>query len=423
MINFTPLSGYSAPFNPVSNITPFTVRDGATYLIILTALRRYVEGTLVDFINENFTELGAGFETEVNQLITTINNAMEAQAQAVNDDLADQSAANAAALLEQSAANQEAIDALTLYVNEQVALIINSAVEVTEDIVVDLINDIASEVRVTLDGTYAAKSIETIVTSGRLTEAALDAEYITTNAQVEAFVTGAGVTKTALDAAYITTNAQVAAIISAVGASKTALDAAYITTNAQVAAFVTGAGATKTALDTAYNPHNLRGTYAARPAATAVPVGSIYYATNVPEMYYSDGATWSVVGSGGNELASASVLGTQTTTSTSAVDIPGVTCTFVVGERPIIVRFNGSVNNGTLGAVTVIYIVINGVTVTQGAYTPYAAAKDIHLEIDARKSGLTPGNTYTAKAQFAVGSGTANVGNAFATTLLEVITL
>lgn len=71
------LAGYVAPFKPVANITPFTHRDGFTYLEILEELRTYVNTDLVEFINTNFTNLGDQFETQVNELITNLNSSID----------------------------------------------------------------------------------------------------------------------------------------------------------------------------------------------------------------------------------------------------------------------------------------------------------------------------------------------------------
>ena len=55
----------------------------------------------------------------------------------------------------------------------------------------------------------------------------------------------------------------------------------------------------KAKLDTTYAPLSLTGTFAARPAATAVPNGMLYYPTDVSEHYRSNGSVWLTVGVAG----------------------------------------------------------------------------------------------------------------------------
>lgn len=88
------LEGYVPPFLPITNITPFTSRDGATYLEVLYDLRAYVNDTLVAFVNTSLTSLGTTFADEVTRLIGTI----EAD---IATELASQNAAVAAQLATQ----------------------------------------------------------------------------------------------------------------------------------------------------------------------------------------------------------------------------------------------------------------------------------------------------------------------------------
>lgn len=103
------IPNYIAPFKPLSNITPFTYRDGETYLTILERIREFINTGLIDFVNENFTALGDNFELEVNKLITDVNTALAAQ----------------------DVSNTSAIEALELFVNDTVTLI-NQSLEAKE---------------------------------------------------------------------------------------------------------------------------------------------------------------------------------------------------------------------------------------------------------------------------------------------------
>lgn len=57
------------PFGPVSNITPFTYRDGATYLQILEGLRVYITKTLVPFVTEEISRLLEDIDDKIQAII------------------------------------------------------------------------------------------------------------------------------------------------------------------------------------------------------------------------------------------------------------------------------------------------------------------------------------------------------------------
>ena len=105
---------YIPPYGPTPNITPFTYRDGATYLQILEGLRVYINRTIVPFINENFAEFGQIFADEVNRLIDAVNAAID--------------------------------------------MVINDSVEIQDPIVAQLIRDVNSLTRVALDELYVNKT-------------------------------------------------------------------------------------------------------------------------------------------------------------------------------------------------------------------------------------------------------------------------
>lgn len=127
-----PLGSYIAPFMPISNITPFTYRDGMTYLEVLECLREYLNDTLVAYINTNMNDLGEEFTTQVNALITTINAQLAAQ----DTNVADQ-------LTAQNAAVQTAIDT-----------VINSTIAVSDPVVLGIVNNLATNTRKYLDTVY-----------------------------------------------------------------------------------------------------------------------------------------------------------------------------------------------------------------------------------------------------------------------------
>lgn len=158
---------------------------------------------------------------------------------------------------------------------------------------------------------------------------------------------------------------------------------------------------TRASLDAVFTkPTMTSGTYAARPLASSVLPNSVYDATDVPESYRSTGSTWVVRPSGGTELGYAETLTPFATTSTGWVDIPALTTTFKVGERPIKVRFGGQVGSSVAGAWGYVQLVLDSTVIGQvGGYAGLNAGNWVRRELIIRKSGLTPGSTHTLKAQ------------------------
>lgn len=71
------LPDYIAPYKPVPNVTPFTIRDGETMLRKVKGIVKYLNLVLVPWINVNYTKLGDDFEEQVNILIAAVNAAIE----------------------------------------------------------------------------------------------------------------------------------------------------------------------------------------------------------------------------------------------------------------------------------------------------------------------------------------------------------
>ena len=157
-------------------------------------------------------------------------------------------------------------------------------------------------------------------------------------------------------------------------------------------------------------PKVLSGTYAARPAATAVTAGTTYTATDVRESYTSNGAVWALVPGAGVVLGAAERTTPFSTTSASLVDIPGMSTSFIVGERSFVAEFGADVYcNGANTDVMVVVLVIDGVSSAQlfcsGSIKSYNGMSRQILV-----SGKTPGTTVTCKLQcFVTGGSTANV--------------
>lgn len=156
------LPPYEAPFKPVPQVTPLTYRDGVTMLKKLDDLKKYINRVIVPFVNDNFSELADEFEAQVNILIAQVNAALDAQSADVDQKISD----------------------LETYVNEQIALIIGSSVEVQDDVVAAIFTNPTSDSRIVTDALYAEKAVETDVSAlntlteiGRLSESALDTRF------------------------------------------------------------------------------------------------------------------------------------------------------------------------------------------------------------------------------------------------------
>lgn len=178
------------PNGPAPTVQPFTYKDGLSYLDRLDLVVRYMNRSIVTFVNDNVGGVTDTFTVEVNRLIGEVNDALDAQKTEVDTNLATQNAEVDAK-----------ITALETYVNEQVALIIGDSVSIQDSIVATLIADPASLARIAGDLVWADKDIEAVVTAlntltsvGRLSAATLDSRFEATvdDATYGAFVTAVG---------------------------------------------------------------------------------------------------------------------------------------------------------------------------------------------------------------------------------------
>lgn len=145
----------------VSNVTPFTYRDGATYLRVLEEMRAYINGTLVGSINENIDGLNTVVSGQIEDIAAILDEAL-------TETEADKTAAEAA-----KAAAEAARDLAQQYAEE--------AGDAADAAMLTVWNNIASAFRVALDAAYVNASefdpYKTIVDSGRLSSATLDTRF------------------------------------------------------------------------------------------------------------------------------------------------------------------------------------------------------------------------------------------------------
>lgn len=200
------IPAYVPSFAPVPQITPFTYRDGTTMLNKLDAFSNYLNKVIVPFINDGNAALSAAVEEDINNMLTLVN--------------------------------------------EAVAAIINSSVEVQDVVVAGIFEDPASATRVFTDTLYASKTvvdgINTIINTGRLSTTALDAAYAAKSAFDTLSTTVADLSatvelkadKTYVDAADTTNSTAISGVSTRVTTLETltttgrlssaALDAAYV---------------------------------------------------------------------------------------------------------------------------------------------------------------------------------------------------
>lgn len=149
-------------------------------------------------------------------------------------------------------------------------------------------------------------------------------------------------------------------------------------------------------------PPSLSGTLAARPAADSVPTSTLYFVTDVPEIHRSNGTAWQVVG-GGNEVGYAQSTTAFNTTSTSAVDVTGLTVTFVAGNRPLRIDFNAEMRCSSATGIVVAYLTLDGTTLAGAGINTVPANIPQQIARSARIPAQTPGTTHVAKIRVAVG--------------------
>ena len=93
MINYD-LTPYLHNSKPVANITPFTYRDGVTYVELLTHLRKYITGTLTQDVQTLMVNLAKNWTDENAQLVKYYIDNVEGLVALVNEELEKQTENN-----------------------------------------------------------------------------------------------------------------------------------------------------------------------------------------------------------------------------------------------------------------------------------------------------------------------------------------
>lgn len=168
------------------------------------------------------------------------------------------------------------------------------------------------------------------------------------------------------------------------------------------------------------------GTYAARPAANAVSIGTMYYASDIYEQYRSNGTSWVVIANGGNERGTASMTSLYSTSNGIAgpPDVPGMTVTFIAGERPVRFQVDCDLANTVDAHTTSIQVMLDLSVIGTLEVSNVGIDKWITASKGFRQAALTPGTSHTVKLRIFVSGGVGRIGGAAANpSTLSVISL
>lgn len=151
---------------------------------------------------------------------------------------------------------------------------------------------------------------------------------------------------------------------------------------------------------------NLYGTYAARPAANAVPAGTLYSANDTKEVYLSNGTAWSRTGINSGRVAYAERTTPYQTTSESFAVVTGMSLVIPACETPAGVQYGGTLQAGVDGVTGVLAPFCDGaqlgqILVSRNGYTSYSG----YVQLPAK----TPGTNITVELR----ARTSSSGNAF----------
>lgn len=147
------------PLRPVGNVTPFTARDGDTYLSILHELRNFINNDLLpavlkyvgdnsEFLTKVVNELSANVNDSIAQLELNVSAQLSEQDDKITQQLDDQSQL----VLEQLSTN-------LARVNEAVQQVVNSSIELQDPVAAALVNDLESATRVALSLNFAPQGV------------------------------------------------------------------------------------------------------------------------------------------------------------------------------------------------------------------------------------------------------------------------
>lgn len=197
---------YVPPYTPVPNVTPFTYRDGLTYLQRMERIVRYMNKTLAPWMVEEVTELGDAFDTAVNTLIEQINAAIDA---IINDSIEVQDVVVAGIVNQVDSLTRVALNAIygdagqAALIDDDDSLVrvaLNSLYGDTAQAAI--INNVSSATRIALNALYGDSAIADIV-ADEDSDLRAALELVLGDGAVADYIADADSdTKAALDAVY-----------------------------------------------------------------------------------------------------------------------------------------------------------------------------------------------------------------------------
>lgn len=153
-----PIPMFNYPnFRPYSNVQPFTVRDGATYLMTLEGLRDWIRDTLVPHLDSEIEGLTGSWESNVTDVITQFEQISAALIQTANE-LAEGSSESAAAAEAARIAAEAARDMAAVYAS--------SAENIQDSAITSIFNNATSAFRNAFNAVVATLIVEDVSDPG-----------------------------------------------------------------------------------------------------------------------------------------------------------------------------------------------------------------------------------------------------------------
>jgi hypothetical protein len=143
----TPIPPYAPDMLPIPQVTPFTYRDGQTYLNKLEGIVQYINRVVLPTINEQVNDLGNEFVTQVNYYIEQVNTAIQAEHDWVVGQIGDLGGKSV----------EQAIADLTQFVNDTMAEVLADGVQLQDPVMAGIVNTPTSQTTVALRGIYSQK--------------------------------------------------------------------------------------------------------------------------------------------------------------------------------------------------------------------------------------------------------------------------
>lgn len=160
-----PLPVYQPEWFPLPQVTPFTFRDGQSFLERLERAIYYLNNTVIPYINDTIQDFSTEFIAEINTLIQQVNDALTAQSADVDSKINDLTTFVNNSIATNTAYVDSNVASLTTYVDTQtaasktyvdnaVASIIDSTIAVSDPVIDGVLTTPSSQSIATLNTMY-----------------------------------------------------------------------------------------------------------------------------------------------------------------------------------------------------------------------------------------------------------------------------